>query len=87
MLVLILLAHALLGGCAAQTGLQEVKVPVALSCVRPDQVPAKPQTKSRDELMKMDRRKRTLTVWDERAQLKADDDQVRALLAACSGGE
>lgn len=86
LLVLLLLLHALLGGCASQPRSIEVKVPVAVSCVKPGDVPAEPQISDDKALLKMDRRKRTLTVWDERAQLRADDAEVRALLKACSGG-
>lgn len=88
LICLIVLAQALLGGCASQPTIitKTVKVPVGVPCVASADIPAAPQTKSRAEIMKLDRRKRTLTVWDERAQLKADDDQLRAMLKACSGG-
>ena len=83
--IIIILIQALLSGCATTQGTTEVEVPLAVPCVSQDKVPPQPAYTSKDELMKLDRRKRTLTIYDEREQLKADDDRVRALLQACSG--
>ena len=86
--IILVLIHALFTwGCASVPATTEVKVPLAVACVRADQIPAKPATKADADILKMDRRKRTLTVWDERAQLRADDEHVRALLQACAGGK
>ena len=85
--IIIIFIQALLSGCATTQGTTEVRVPLAVPCVKQSQIPAQPTYTKKDELMKLDRRLRTLTVYDEREQLKADDDQMRALLQACSGGD
>lgn len=83
-ILLVLIQAIFTWGCAAAPTTTEVKVPVAVACVH--EVPDVPQTKSRAELLKLDRRRRTLTVWDERAQLKAYAEQAHAELLACKGG-
>ena len=86
-IILIVLVQALLSGCSTLAVPHDVKVPFTVPCVRPDQVPPQPQFTSKPDILKLDRRKRTLTIWDERIQLKADDDALRALLSACEGGK
>ena len=86
-IIVLVLIQALLSGCTTIPVPHDVNVPLAVPCVRQDKIPPPPSITPNQELMKLDRRKRTLTTWDERAQLKADDDELRALLQACSGGQ
>ena len=80
------LLAALLGGCAT-TMPSQVEVPVATPCVKQNDIPDRPPLPSEDDLMKLDRNKRTLETWDEMLQLRYYSDQLRALLQACTGGK
>lgn len=83
-LCLILLLHALLGGCAAQPTTNEIQVPVPIPCVYSGDVPDPPAVTDNELLLKMDRRTRTLLVWDERDQLKGYAEALRQLLRPCT---
>ena len=80
------LLAALLGGCATTGVPHEVKVPVPTPCIKPNDIPDRPPLMGEDDLMKLDRNKRTLETWSEYLQLRYYADQLRALLKSCSGG-
>ena len=80
------LLAALLGGCASTMPTQ-VEVPVATPCIKQRDIPDRPPLPSEEDLLKMDRHKRTLETWDEMLQLRYYSDELRALLNSCTGGE
>ena len=86
--IILVLIHALFSvGCASQPTQSEVQVPFAVPCVNAADVPPPVAVQRLDKLMHEDRRKRTLSVWDERGLLMADDAKLRALIQACIGGK
>lgn len=88
-IILLVLLHAIFTpGCSnLPRDTVEVEVPVPVACVARDDLPPDLQVSDEKELLKLDRRKRTLKVWDERLLLKDREARLRALLIACTGGE
>lgn len=87
-LTILVLIHALftLSGCASPT-LKQVEVPVPVACLKPGQVPHAPKTLGTKELLALDRYERTARLFDQWVLLKADDEALRALIQACTGGK
>lgn len=87
-ILLVLIQAIFTSGCASvQPSTTEVQVPFSVPCVNPADVPPPVAVQRLDKLMHQDRRKRTLTVWDEHGLLMADDAKLRALIQACIGGK
>jgi hypothetical protein len=82
-----LLAVALLTGCTTQH-LQplpvEVKIPVAVSCIKPDQVPAKPEYESLKDDDKTPDGILVLHVARDFAKSLSYQTQLEALVQRCS---
>ena len=83
MRITLLLAAAILSGCAAGPAVPAVvKVPVPVRCL-PADVPAKPETRPEAEILAMDEYAATLTTWTERLLLKAYAAKAEAVIAGC----
>lgn len=72
-------------GCAAELKIPEtVNVQVPVPCVKPEDVPARPAVRSEDDLMAMDRWRRTLAAWSDLKKLEAWSAELEAIAQGCS---
>lgn len=77
-----LLPVCFLSACSTFGVPKEVFVPVPVPCVQEIPRPQNP-FKGDDELLAMDRYKRTLALWDERRERQIYEKTLLALLEAC----
>lgn len=85
--VLGVVAMALASGCATIPEIkvpEQVKVPVPVACVDPEQRPKAPPVRDDDELLAMPEYQRTLATWAERLRLKAYAEEAEAVIEGCS---
>lgn len=85
----ILLCMPLLTGCGLFTTRveipKEVKVIVSVPCMKKENLPTPPSLRSDDELLALDRYKRTLAMWEDRRARQAFEAEQSAVLVACGG--
>lgn len=87
LLLAALVALAPASGC---TTIPEIAVPervavqVPVPCVDAATSPQRPATRSEDDLLAMDRYRRTLAVWSELARLRAYAGELEAVVEGCS---
>jgi len=72
---------AVLSGCAFAP--QRVSVEVPVPCVR--ELPERPHVRTPEELMALDRYRRTVATWTDRMALDAYSRELEAVLAGCTG--
>jgi len=85
LLAVLVAACGALAGCATQLQVPEkVNVPVPVACVDPKDVPPRPQLRTQDDLMGMDRYRRTLAAWSDLVKLWAYTTQLESIAAGCS---
>lgn len=75
-----------LGGCMETLPKvpEKVFVEVSVPCLK--QEPSKVALRSDAELLAMDQYRRTIAMWDERREMRAEIDRQHAALLACVGG-
>ena len=76
------------GGFATRVEIpKEVKVIVAVPCVKKSDLPTRPELRSDDEILALDRFKRTIAMWGERLDREDYEAKMAAVLAACASKE
>jgi hypothetical protein len=63
---------------------ERVNVEVPVPCVKPADVPARPQLRTEADLMAMDRYRRTLAVWSDWLKLQVYAAKLEAIATGCS---
>lgn len=63
---------------------ERVAIEVPVPCVRPQDLPQRPQVRSEVDLMAMDRYRRTLAAWSDLKKLEAYAAELEAIAAGCS---
>lgn len=75
----------LLAGCASTVEVpKEVRVPVPVPCVRPEQLPERPQFMTDADILAFDSYRRTWALWLDRALRQAYEAQLEAVAKGCS---
>lgn len=65
---------------------QKVEVAIQVPCLKKADIPPVPKLSTDAELLAMDRYKRTLVMWAERADRQDYEATLVAVLTACAGG-
>ena len=63
---------------------KERLVPVAVPCINVGDIPPRPAFWKDEDLMVLDRYKRTLAVWDERREREVYERDLEAIVRACA---
>jgi hypothetical protein len=85
LLLAVLLACGALAACSSAVKVPErVNVEVPVPCVKPADVPARPQLRSESDLMAMDRYRRTLALWSDWLKLQIYTAKLEAIATGCS---
>lgn len=84
--ILAVAAVTLLMACAGQQTVtipREVRVPVPIACVKPEDRPKRPRLRTEAEILALDDYKRTLAMWEERRTRDAYEAVLEALIEGC----
>jgi hypothetical protein len=74
-----------IASCATDVQIPEkVTVEVPVACVKPEDVPARPQIRSESDLMNMPRGLRTIAAWSDKVKLEAYAAELAAIVTGCS---
>lgn len=82
---IIFACYAALAGCASTVEVpKEVRVPVPVPCIRPEQLPERPQFMTDADILAFDSYRRTWALWLDRALRQAYEAQLEAVAKGCS---
>lgn len=77
----------LLAGCASAPQVEipkEVRVPVPVACIAPQDRPQRPPLRSDAELLALDTYRRTWAVWSDRLARQAYEAELEVVVEQCS---
>ncbi len=63
---------------------ERVEVPVPVPCIGKGDIPPRPAFWKDEDLMVLDRFKRTIAVWDERREREVYERDLEAIVRACA---
>ena len=75
----------LLAGCASTVEIpKEVRVPVPVPCIAPQDKPQRPPLAADAEMLALDTYRRTWALWGDRASREAYEARLEAVVEGCS---